>query len=929
MAKKVVSKFLLTSTFVLLAIYAITPLEDQDPEQYLLSQVTRDLTQDDLGFEDFPTFAKVLEHAKEEMRKEAEKNARIADEKANAKSDSPAETQLESSDEDKKASLKYDNLFNALQSVGDDKKLDYSLYFRPPENAFKRIVSFMAPGLVKPGVNVKEQNVKARNSLILRRLFSQSKAAVKLGLDLKGGVVATLKIKDEADVSQENLDEVVKIMNRRLNAFGNKETIIRKVGERRVEIQIPGTSSKENDDIINELQRPAVLKFTKVYRGDGPAALVDEDDNPLEMEEDGIVYVAKALESKEESKPTINYWVKKYEEAEGDIIENAFPSQDNTGGWEVSMEFTDEGGEEFARITQEIADENARTNSIGQLAIVLDGKLESAPTVKERIDGNAVISGDFTSAETRALAAILNNPLKVPLEIDEMYEVEGTLAADALASSLKACLLGAGLVVAFMSVYYFIGGFLAVISVGINVLLVIAVMAYMDATFTLPGIAALVLTVGMAVDANILIFERIREELRSGKSPSAALAGGFDKAFSTIIDANVTTLITAFILIGFGTGPVRGFGFTLSIGIVASMFCALVVSRFLLDFLVNVLGSKIMISMKQIEKSDTRTEIDFHKYRKIAFLCSWCIVIAGITSVYQNKDKILGIDFTGGTQRVLYYNPDHKISSAQIEKAAQDVSASQEIELGEIQHQYGSGEESKRLYLTTENAESNRILVNELNATYPQAELRLKAETQISGSVSAEIQNNAIKSVIFALMGILLYVALRFELGYAVGAVVATIHDVLMTVGLFVMLGATGLCSGQFTAPMLAAILMIVGYSINDTIVVFDRIREELLMNPVINLRKIIRIAINRVLSRSVLTSVTTLMAATSLWIFGAGVIKDFAFVFVIGIVTGTFSSIFIASPIFFWWHRGDRKHVEEGELLPKYEWDSSSKASR
>ena len=178
-------------------------------------------------------------------------------------------------------------------------------------------------------------------------------------------------------------------------------------------------------------------------------------------------------------------------------------------------------------------------------------------------------------------------------------------------------------------------------------------------------------------------------------------------------------------------------------------------------------------------------------------------------------------------------------------------------------------------------------------------------------------------------MGILLYVALRFELGYAVGAVVATIHDVLMTVGLFVMLGATGLCSGQFTAPMLAAILMIVGYSINDTIVVFDRIREELLMNPVINLRKIIRIAINRVLSRSVLTSVTTLMAATSLWIFGAGVIKDFAFVFVIGIVTGTFSSIFIASPIFFWWHRGDRKHVEEGELLPKYEWDSSSKASR
>ena len=179
-----------------------------------------------------------------------------------------------------------------------------------------------------------------------------------------------------------------------------------------------------------------------------------------------------------------------------------------------------------------------------------------------------------------------------------------------------------------------------------------------------------------------------------------------------------------------------------------------------------------------------------------------------------------------------------------------------------------------------------------------------------------------------ALIGILLYVAVRFEMGYAVGAVIATIHDVLMTVGLFVLLGSLSegtICSGQFTAPMLASILMIVGYSINDTIVVFDRIREELEMNPVTNLRKVITIAINRVLSRSILTSMTTLLAAVSLWIFGAGVINDFAFVFVIGILTGTFSSIFIASPIFFLWHRGDRKHVEEGEFLPKYDWQTSS----
>ena len=231
-----------------------------------------------------------------------------------------------------------------------------------------------------------------------------------------------------------------------------------------------------------------------------------------------------------------------------------------------------------------------------------------------------------------------------------------------------------------------------------------------------------------------------------------------------------------------------------------------------------------------------------------------------------------------------------------------------------------------RLVLQTEEGKSREALKH-LQTQYPDAALLEEGLSNIGGSVSEQIKSDAILSVSVALLGILLYVALRFEMGYAIGAVVATIHDILMTVGLFVLIGYLSdgiICSGQFTAPMLASILMIVGYSINDTIVVFDRIREELELNPVTNLRKIIIIAINRVLSRSVLTSFTTLLAATSLWIFGAGIINDFAFVFVIGILTGTFSSIFIASPIFFFWHRGDRKHVEEGELLPKYDWQTS-----
>ena len=426
----------------------------------------------------------------------------------------------------------------------------------------------------------------------------------------------------------------------------------------------------------------------------------------------------------------------------------------------------------------------------------------------------------------------------------------------------------------------------------------------------------------MAVDANILIFERIREELRAGKSSENALEGGYAKAFSTIIDANITTLITASILIWLGTGPVKGFGITLAIGIVTSVFCALFVSRMFLTILLKS-GVNNLISLQSIQKAAPKEPIDFHRYRKVAFLTSWIVVGIGIFSVYSKKDTILGIDFRGGEELVAGFS--QSIDAGDLEESFQSNPA-----LGEVQHVYrsevGSGEGASRLVLQTEEGKSREALVH-LQNQYPDAALVEEGLSNIGGSVSEQIKNDAILSVSVALLGILLYVALRFEMGYAIGAVVATIHDILMTVGLFVLIGYLSegsICSGQFTAPMLASILMIVGYSINDTIVVFDRIREELELNPVTNLRKIVIIAINRVLSRSILTSFTTLLAATSLWIFGAGIINDFAFVFVIGILTGTFSSIFIASPIFYFWHRGDRKHVEDGELLPKYDWQTS-----
>jgi SecD/SecF fusion protein len=449
------------------------------------------------------------------------------------------------------------------------------------------------------------------------------------------------------------MDKVVEIMSERLNAFGVAETLVRKKGDNAIEIQIPDRTTKQDPGMVEDLQKPAKLEFRIVnVDSNAPPAQTGEE----WTDDEGIPYVAMLRSDAEANERPI--WVRRLWSADGEIIEKAYPRQDQMGGWEVGLDFTSEGAQIFADLTGQVAEmSDPVTGQPGRMAIVLDSQLESAPSVRQKIDGgSAVIEGNFNQREAKMLSDILNNPLKVSLEIGEKYEVSPTLAAGALSSSLQACILGAVLVIAFMVVYYKAGGLVAVLSVGTNVLLVIACLAgIFQATFTLPGMAALVLTIGMAVDANILIFERIREELKAGKSTENALLGGYEKAFSTIIDANFTTLITASILIWLGTGPVKGFGITLAIGIVTSVFCALFISRLLLTVLVSS-GIKNLISLSTIAKSDPRAEIDFHKYRKLAFLISWVVVAVGIASIYSNKDKILGIDFRGGEESIISFS---------------------------------------------------------------------------------------------------------------------------------------------------------------------------------------------------------------------------------------------------------------------------------
>jgi len=849
MSGNILWKFLLTAAIIFWCVMSITPLQDRPFEDYIVAQVTADQAE----------FADVLQRA--ETRVDAE--------------DSPT-------------------LFIALRDLGVEDGIDYAKFF--------------------PQINVADiANQNKRNDILLKHILKKAQSQLRLGLDLKGGVGVTLMIDDSAQQGlsefeqEEQLKDAISIMAERLDGMGVAEPVIRARGNNAIEIQLAGLSTKDNPEVIDAVKKPARLEFRTVHPDLSP------DSTPTNRYPVGYEVLSEEIEDRRSGE---NYerrqFIRLIPEATGEIVEDAFASQSQSGGFQINLVMTNDGSDVFRTVTEKLAPQGGQPGK--PLAIVLDGKLYSAPTIQGVLSKNAQITGNFSQREALELANVLNNPLAVELRVDEMYEVGPTMAAGARDSSVNAAQWGAIAVIGFMIVYYFLGGLVAVLSALINVVIVLGVLASLGATLTLPGVAALVLTLGMGVDANILIFERLREELRAGKSIKNATAGAFDKVTSTIVDANVTTLITASILIWLGTGPVKGFGVTLAIGICASIFCALVVTRFLVDFLVHRVGVSKVLGLELFGEK----KFDFFKFRKPAFIASWLLVLAGVISVVIHHDNILGKDFTGGDEMTVSFVEPVEIDDIMKVVEAQD--------LGDVTAHYQSliGEDREVLKIQTPFNEA-RPTLDVLQSAFPDAGLEETGISQIGASVSKTIQWNALWSVLSALIGILLYVALRFEVGYGVGAVVATIHDVLMTIGIFVICGELGIfVSGQFTAPMLAAILMIVGYSINDTIVAFDRIREELELNPGMDLRNVINLSISRVFSRTLLTSITTLLAATSLYVFGAGVINDLAFVFIIGILTGTFSSIFIASPVFFWWHKGDRRHVEERQLTPKrYEWES------
>ena len=826
--------------------------------------------------------------------------------------------------------------FQALRDIGEGRGRAAPVDLRPFFFTEAQIVS--------------EPDQAKRNGIVLKQLLVGSQGRLKLGLDLQGGVSFTLKVDptgaesgekgagDKSSVSRSDMvNQALQVMEQRVNQFGVAEPVLRPVGDLSLEIQLPGEDAANNPDVIDSLKKPAKLEFRQVHRTERPAE-TEREHSLRSMPVDPMLGAASAIstyevltirdtDNKTGEVRVTRYYVRKTADATGKIIKAASGRSDDGISFYVDMKFTDEGSKKFGDLTAKIAEGNAR--SVGQLAIVLDGKLQSAPTVRDAIrGGGATITGSFSREEAVELANVLNNPLEFPLIIQDVTSVGPSLAKDAQGKSVVASLVAVGLVIFFMVGFYVWGGFIAILGMILNLLMILGAMAYFGATITLPGVAALVLTLGMAVDANILIFERVREEAALGKDRSVALREGYARATWTIIDANLTTLLTALILVFMGSGPIRGFGITLTIGIFTTVFTSLVTCRGLQEL---ALSRGVMTRVFGLPVFRPTLDIPFLKFARIAFIASWLVIGLGLTQLAIKGKEAFGKDFRGGESALVALAPGAAVDTGKIAALAASIGLADTTVT--VQTPVGGGEPTLRIEteLTKDKSKGEfanvAAIVGAIQAKTPEVlkdrsasvdKLMLSKEA-IGGSVSSELRSNAVWSVILALLGIGLYVSLRFETGFGVAAMVATLHDVLLTIALFVAFG------GQFNATLIAAILLIIGYSINDTIVVFDRIREELQANPGRELRDVIHFAINRTLSRTTLTAATVFLCAVALWAFGAGDVRLYGEIFIYGVLTGTFSSIFIASPVFFWWHKGDRKGVDAAELPRTYSWEAGS----
>src|SRR4051794_29145018 len=583
---------------------------------------------------------------------------------------------------------------------------------------------------------------------VLTQLQREASGKIHLGLDLQGGTsfLVTNDLSRASD-KESALLNAVEVLRRRVDKLGVAEPLIQPDGANRILIQLPGLSEAEKENARRQIEKAAFLEFRMVHPN-------SEELLSQGIVEPGYEVLRESRKNPDGSKSLIPYLVEKKPARglTGKNIKHANVIREPMSGEpQISFEMDSEGAQLFAQVTKEFS---PKGNKKYQLAIVLDGELISAPSINSEIpNGSGVITGSFDAREAHELANSLENPLQAPVHIIHENTVDPSLGKDTIRSGWHSALYGTLAVAAFMAIYYMFAGVVANVALITNIIILVGVMCSVGTTLTLPGIAGIVLTVGMAVDANVLIFERIREESAKGKSLKGAVAAGYSRAFGTIFDSHVTTLISSIILIFMGTGPIKGFGVTLTIGVAASLFTALVVTRLIFDFLLAK-GWLKSLPMLHIIKV---TKLDFMKLAKPAFVLSWTIILIGLGyGIFVRGHHMLGTDFAGGDDLTLSFA--QKIDAGQLRTAITQGAKDVKEVSPQYQTEIGGNTQLLRLTLPFNTAEEVQKI---LEKDFPSAKFERVALDKVGPIIGKEIQQAAIMASLMSLFGILVYVAFR------------------------------------------------------------------------------------------------------------------------------------------------------------------------
>ena len=724
---------------------------------------------------------------------------------------------------------------------------------------------------------------------------------LKLGIDLQGGAAFLVRVQkaEGREVSPDALRSAQEIIEKRLNPLGNKDVTVTPQGKDGLYVEVPGLTDDEIRNSKGTIEKVAKLEFRllseKNIRGGG--ALPNPPGDPgIDPGFTLMPYVdskkAKDANGKEIPVPEADkqtMFVKNRAEMSGKSVKAAFAAlMPGALNYHISVQLHDEFGDKMSKLT---------AGNLGKpMAIVLDNEVISAPTIQGSFGSNFQITGSYTEADARELASQLENPLENPLIVEQSSTTSSAYGAEVIKQGLISVIVGLLATLIFMMIYYRLSGISAVIGLVINLLLLLGAMQIFDFTLTLPGIAGIILTLGMAVDANVLIYERMREEFASGKSFTAALNASYEKAFSAIFDGHITTLLTAVIMMLIATGAIYGFGLSLTIGLIASLFSSLLITRvcflWLSKFGLQKLTFLSLISNKKL--------IDFMGMRKIWFAVSGFLIISSIALVAVKGKRVLGYELRGGDSISLPAG----ISEEQITQSLKDFSVTSEGQVFDynsltIQSRKPLGGES---FFTIRSGPgtSDAILAKLKKDIAGTDEAMLKKLTSsdvqtMGSSVGGKMLTNSIIAILVGILGIFIYLTFRFESSFAVGAIVALIHDVIIAIG------ACALVEKEIGMILVGAFLTIAGYSVNDTIVIFDRVRENLRTQKG-DLSDLLNFSISSTLSRTIITSGVTSLAVLAMYIFGGKSMADFSFAMLVGMVIGTYSTIFVASPVVLWW---------------------------